>query len=310
MKFPIYQVRRGFHGEKRQVGLNPQRAGIMNLLLFIEIVKVILALVLGLAPIAVLMRDWRHSDRRTKEYHQFTTGIIIAWGISSVLSAIMISIEPYLKETITEHQKSKLKPEVKVDIQEREKEIVVTLESTKPHGGIIDDLFFKFDIPGKFTSAVINNKQKMEHVQIYPTFLAGVGNDTIAQTVHIYCKTVFPHGFFRANILYTPTQVRSVPGSEKLGYKLRYMPLMDLHDFSRILYTWKYMNQSIAETDYIDLTFLDYIRQDNENFLKVWRKEYFWKRINPPNLDKILDSVRTKWSDEWLSEFEQKRKDW
>ena len=282
----------------------------MNLLHFIEATKTILALIVGIASIAVLIRDWQYGDRRTKKYHQLTKWIIIAWGISSILSAILILIEPHLKTNLIKHEKSKLRPEVKINIQETADEILITLESSKAYSGIIDDLFFKFDIPVIFKAVNINNRQKVGNVDIYPTFLVSVGNDTIAQTVQIICKTIFPNGFFRARIAYAPTKVRPVPGSERRGYDFKYMPLMDLHDYSRILYTWKYKDEQIAETKYFDLSFLDYIKRDNANLLKVMRNEEFWKRINPPDLNKILDSVRTKWSTDWLSEFEKRRRDW
>ena len=52
--------------------------------------KLITSLILALVPIAVLIRDWKFRDRRTRRHHQITRGILVAWTIASLASIFFV----------------------------------------------------------------------------------------------------------------------------------------------------------------------------------------------------------------------------
>ena len=64
---------------------------------------------------------------------------------------------------------------------------------------------------------------------------------------------------------------------------------MDLHDFSRIFYTWTFKGESQIEKKYLDLSNLKYIQKDNEELVRQL------------NWHQNIKSVK---------EMEQKRKNW
>ena len=55
-----------------------------------DILKIIAYLLIAILPLAVLIRDWKFSDKRTKKNHNITLGIIILWLIVSVVSACFV----------------------------------------------------------------------------------------------------------------------------------------------------------------------------------------------------------------------------
>ena len=55
-----------------------------------NILKLITLLCLAVLPIAVLIRDWKYHDKRTKKHHTWTRRIIIAWCIASILAVYFV----------------------------------------------------------------------------------------------------------------------------------------------------------------------------------------------------------------------------
>jgi hypothetical protein len=59
------------------------------------ILKVLVTVLLVVLPLAVLFRDWRFRDQRTRRRHEITRAIVIVWCITSVGSAGLVWHETY-----------------------------------------------------------------------------------------------------------------------------------------------------------------------------------------------------------------------
>lgn len=57
------------------------------------ILKVITALALLLLPVAVIVRDWKYADRRTKRHHNITRCIVVSWVLASFLGVFLVVSE-------------------------------------------------------------------------------------------------------------------------------------------------------------------------------------------------------------------------
>lgn len=58
-----------------------------------NILKFIVIFLLSLLPIAVLYRDWKFHDKRTKKHHCITRLIIAVWFIGSIVPAIFVWVD-------------------------------------------------------------------------------------------------------------------------------------------------------------------------------------------------------------------------
>ena len=83
------------------------------------------------------------------------------------------------------------KPDLKIKFREiDERRINIEIKSIKANSNKIDDLYFKFDIPGRF--AKLSNEKKMTFGEsnIHSSMLAGNAWVDIAQTVYVECKSI------------------------------------------------------------------------------------------------------------------------
>lgn len=55
-----------------------------------NILKLITSLLLTILPVAILIRDWKFHDKRTKKHHNITRGIIIFWCIGSIAATYFV----------------------------------------------------------------------------------------------------------------------------------------------------------------------------------------------------------------------------
>lgn len=55
-----------------------------------NILKLITSLFLTILPVAILIRDWKFHDKRTKKHHNITRGIIIFWCIGSIAATYFV----------------------------------------------------------------------------------------------------------------------------------------------------------------------------------------------------------------------------
>lgn len=52
--------------------------------------KLLVSLLLAAAPVAILVRDWKYHDRRTKRHHHITRFILVVWLFASLLSLFLV----------------------------------------------------------------------------------------------------------------------------------------------------------------------------------------------------------------------------
>jgi hypothetical protein len=263
-------------------------------------------------PLAGFYLAWRYPDKRTTIYHRYRGTLVLSWIVVILLNLFAL---PVLSDVRDYQAKVKLRPRVQIDIQQSLDYIAFSMAAPDSNQVTIDDLFFKFDLPGQVISTLTDHKDKIDHCGLFVAFSSSVANDTVAQTMHVHCRTMLPGAYLRVNINYRRTAERPIPGSDllkdsTLKKQFRYVPVMDLHDYSRALYTWQFKGESVSELEYYNLRHLEYIQSDNENLLRMWRHEDFYTHANPPNLQQILDSLRTRWSDSSLQASEWQRRDW
>ncbi len=276
------------------------------MIIILNIIIKLINFLLVICSITIIVRDWRYNDKRTRLHHKITRGIIFIWACAGFSSAFIV---PIINNKIRLLATNREKPKMNVSFYEELNEVIVTFESIAQNQTIIKDVFFKFDIPGKILKTCISRREKVKDVTTLKCFLAAMENDTTAETFHVYANTIFPGGFFRINISFIPTDSIVIPGSENTSFKKKYLPVMDLHDFSRLIITWDFNSISQTEIDYIDLRCLNWTIKDNNNVLASWRLKDMINMI-PPKLNKILDSLQNKYSDKWLEEMELSRRDW
>lgn len=54
------------------------------------VLKLLTSLVLALLPLAVLIRDWKFHDKRTKLHHNITRNILVIWFVGSVAAVTFV----------------------------------------------------------------------------------------------------------------------------------------------------------------------------------------------------------------------------
>lgn len=212
-----------------------------------------------------------------------------------ILSVLLVWFDPFLQQLADDALKKKVKPTMSITFSERnDQQLYIELISKNSEGTQVDDLYFKFDVPGEFISFDEKHKDKIRSCSVSHSWLAGVGNPMIitATTVYIHCSGIMPNGYLSLNVNFKPTGDLPIPGRElikDLKYPTHYTPLMDLHDNSPITYSWTFKGNSIIEKNSIDLEHLNYIKKDNEQMVK-----------------------QLQWHDdlETVKKMELKRKDW
>ena len=231
---------------------------------------------------------WLHQDPSAWIYGVILGAIsaifITCWGINYSFSK---------QQTATIEDRKIKKPEIKIQvIEQKADKLRLELQSTKTGSSPIDNLFFKFDIPGIYLNHKEMYKEKIENCTISRSFLAGTGGQTIAETIHGQCQGILPESFFSVVISLVPTKPQPIPGSTQINdpqFPSNYTPLMDLHDYSRIVFSWRHNGEPQLETTFLDLTQLGYIQEDNKEMVR----QLDWY----PNLESV-------------NEMELKRKNW
>lgn len=227
-------------------------------------------------------------------------------GIATTIWGVHYSEKIQNEKTTLEQ--NKLKPLINIKLTEASDGILsLDVESTKPNSAPIRDVFFKFDIPGTFQGLEDTYKDNIDDVDISSSFLASQGPfGIIAETVHVHLRNLYSKGKLIVKIKYKPTKPGLMGGAAELlkikpalkKDKFIIMPLMDLHNFSRLLYSWEFMGTTISEHDYLDWTPLKYIQDDNLNLIKTWESPEESKAPNPyPDVDagKAMEDRRKDW---------------
>ncbi len=231
---------------------------------------------------------WLHQDPSAWIYGVILGGtmsfLATYWGVHYSFSKQQLAIA---------FDKTNKKPEVEFQVLElKENELRLVIQSTQNDSSPIDNLFFKFDIPGVFLSHKERHKEKTEYCSLGSSVLAGNGGITIAETIYGQCRKILPGGNYSTTISFTPTKPLPIPGRELLdnpSYPTHFNPLMDLRDYSQIKFTWFHNGEEQVETMYLDLTGLKYIQKDNQQM------------VNQLKWHNSIESVK---------KMEQERKDW
>lgn len=70
------------------------------------ILKILTSLFMLLLPLAILIRDWKYRDQRTKRHHQFTRNVVLLWLLTAVLAAGLIWYESYESSQLSRNLES------------------------------------------------------------------------------------------------------------------------------------------------------------------------------------------------------------
>ena len=234
----------------------------------------------------------------------------LGWIFFAILSVAAIWLNPFFEKQVEEELKNEHRPDVTVEIRENgNSQVVISIQATIKKT-LIKTLSLKFNIPGVFKTYNLTDLDRVGECNIYNYFLARVNQEIIAETIHIWCENLSPNSYMRAEINYTPTLPRLIPGSKNTPFEEIYMPLMDLHDYSKSVYTWIFRGEEIIESKYINLKDLEFIKKDNENLLYNFQgirfEEFMRKNINP----EYDNPKKYRFTKEWLEKLEEDRKDW
>jgi len=98
-----------------------------------HIVRLIIAILLALLPIALLLRDWKFHDRRTKRHHNITRTILIVWLVGSMPGAYFVYHDSTQIEELIEGKNQLLKKveSYQNDLTEKDRELRELQEKAK-----------------------------------------------------------------------------------------------------------------------------------------------------------------------------------
>lgn len=264
---------------------------------------IITFLAVGLAVLSII-KDCKFYKKNTN----INQLIIKWWLIFGIISAISIWLNPYLEKQAEVKLKTSLRPDVNIEINETtDSQIILSIEATHKNT-IIKTLSLKFNIPGVFNDFNLKTIDRVGKCNINSSFQAD-SQGAITETVHVWCDNLSPNSFVRAEINYSSTLPRPIPGSENTEYEEIYMPVMDLHDYSKCAYTWLFLGEEITEIKYINLESLKFIQKDNENLLYHFQGIRFEEEVKKHNPN-YENPYKKRFTKEWLKKLERDRKDW
>jgi len=194
-------------------------------------------------------------------------------SIGSFALLLVLGIWKEIESWVTS-EKRRPKPRIEFS-QSEEGEVIVEIECDSPDAAQIEDLMFKFDIPGVFIREEVD-VEKIGNCDISHSLLCGNRDGPLAETIHVACRTLFPQSFIRIRIHYESKASR--------------VAFLDLHDYSRLIFSWVNEGTSKIEKSYLSLKNLPYIIQDNKDLVKGMNQLY-------PDLESV-------------EKMEWERKDW
>lgn len=273
------------------------------------VVKTIITFLSVSLAVLSIIKEWKFYKKNTNINRKINQCIIKWWLIFGIISVGSIWLNPYLEKQAEVKLKTSLRPDVNIEINENtDSQIILSIQATHKKT-IIKTLSLKFNIPGVFNDFTLNTLDRVGNCHIKSAFQAGNSQGTTTETVHVWCDNLSPNSFVSAEINYSPTLHRPIPGSENTAHEEIYMPVMDLHDYSKCAYTWLFQGEEITETKYINLESLKFIQKDNENLLYHFqgiRFEEVVKKHNP----NYENPHKNRFTKEWLEKLERDRKDW
>ena len=273
---------------------------------FVNTLITIYAIILAVLSIN---KDWKYYKRNTKQNRDINKKLIKGWIFFGFLSIILIWLNPFVEKKINENLKRRLKPNIDFEIIEQsDSELILSIQSGDSQT-IIKTLSLKFNIPGVFKGFNLKKIDRIGKYNIYSSFQVGTGQDTTAEIVYVWFENIQPNSYCNISIYFSPTLPRPIPGSENTKYEKLYMPVMDLHDYSKCIYTWMFQGDETLEVLYKNLSNLSFIKKDNENLLHNFQGieyENFVRKYNP----NYNHHEKYHFTEEWLNKLEEERKDW
>jgi len=127
----------------------------------------------------------------------------------------------------------------------------------------INDLYFKFDIPGRLVEYDISNLNLVDYVNIDNDKLCAHAGIVTAETIRIHLKNIRPGG-------YTAIKLKYISTYDDQTSDLIFKPgFLDLHTISKVICVWEYKSTEKLNNFYHDFTNLKYIQDDMNRLLSV-----------------------------------------
>ena len=185
--------------------------------------KVFCFATLAVPGLLLFYRDWKTEKQRARKRYNRQT----RWGFGGLIAAALagaagIWIDPFLQDQIANAELLATTPHPGIKIYEQsDSSVVVEISSPTTNKHLMQNLSLSFDIPGKNARCRIVDATRAENCSMTNRHLASVSHDTVAESVHLFCKSILPSGFVRARVDYERTRRRPVPGSIEAAAKLR-----------------------------------------------------------------------------------------
>ena len=243
---------------------------------------------------------WHHQDPSA-----WIIGVLVSALVSVGITYLaMIQAEERSKRT-RDLKFAQLKPKIKIDISESSpSQVAVTISSTRTNANKIEDLYFTFDIPGRFKAITREHKDRVGHCSVVPSFLVGNHWGTLADTIHVECRTLYPLGSYSFTVDYSPTEISEEPPDDK--YPQRNM-FLDLHDYPRVFWFWTFDGQTQHVRTHLDLRHLSYIRKDNAALVRAWRNERFHEYLRQHGRAYPMLPHEAQWNEAYQDQQERER---
>jgi len=210
------------------------------------------------------LTGWLSKKIKTRWFQGITVGVI-CFFIGMCFSYWLVFYSLDIQERAYMNEIKILEPNVSIDVHGiDDNTIKIILQSENSGSAKIDELFFIFDIPGVFQSISDEYADKVSGCTFVNQFKTGKWNTTYSEYIIMECHLIYPKGYYDVKINYIPTnEIVDTAGN----YSMVYMPYMDLWDFPFYTFSWVHQGNTQIRDDQVNLTHLNYIMEDNENWI-------------------------------------------
>lgn len=191
------------------------------------------------------------------------TFFITNWGIYHSLD---------IQEQRDSEQMKLLEPNISIEISEiSENQLKIIVSSMDENRSGIKDFFLDLELPGVFLNISTIRDWRTKGCIIRPSAVSEIHFSDYPYTpekerMDIACESINPFGYYVAIINYLPTESINWTFGNRTYVT---MPIMDLRDYQEYRYSWEYNGQDQDRSYCVNLSHLDYIKKDNENFIHL-----------------------------------------
>lgn len=203
-----------------------------------------------------------------QDYRPLGISFVVSGAITVAITVLSIQYMDRRDATRAANRQAEQAPGVEVSVTEGPNDyLTLELSAARENQVPITTLDTKFDIPGTLESWDKDHSEGLDGCELEEWFKSGGAETTYAQTINVRCANILPGAFFRARLAIRRTGLLPIPGAENFPElrNLTFTPLMDLHDISRIEYSWLFDGKPVIEKSYLDLSELGFIIDDNAN---------------------------------------------